>query len=221
MATLKPMRLSQFTARVRRAVFAGITSSAKVVQNEAKKTIRSGGGRFTPSAPGSPPNSKRGQLRNSIVTSPNEQTLRVRVGTKLPYGVALELGWIIKPRKTKTLPVPINDAAKRMNEIRGTTSLRAFNMRYFKPRGKPHGFLIGNDTVGTQSYYTDASGKRRMQRNEKVPVFVLVPKVVLKARPFMEPAFRKSKPEMANAFFVSANKAGASAGIFFQRNGVA
>lgn len=164
---------------------------AKIAQGKIQKL-----GRYTPSAPGTPPASKRGQLRNSIAAERSSKPMTAKIGSTVKYGGVLETGnWgrPITAKNKKFLPVPINDAAKRLHETKGTQSLTTFDMRLIKPMFGRQMLLVGNNGVRTQTYKTDSAGKRKTVVRKDQPVFVLKRSINLRPRPFLRPALRDAK----------------------------
>lgn len=115
--------LSAFEKKVAGAVNAGLTAAA--ISHEGF-IIRGFGtqGRYQSSPVGSPPNVRRGGLRNSITHVPST-AFRASSGSTSRYALTHEQGKIIKPRRGKYIPVPLNIPAMREQEK-------------FGARGRPH-----------------------------------------------------------------------------------
>jgi len=195
MATWDWSKLQPFVNAVKTACNDGALGAGVAVAGLAKRKIQRLG-RFTASTPGTPPASKRGQLRNSIQAQRSKKPMTAVIGAGVFYGGVLETGNWGKPitaKTTKYLPVPINDAAKRLHETKGTQSLRAFNMRLIKPMFGRQALLVGDAGVRTQQYVTDSAGKRRTVIRKDQPVFVLKRSITIKPRPFLVPALKEAK----------------------------
>lgn len=187
-------KLLPLTRAIHTACLQGIIGMSVAVKNDVREHF-SRNGKFQPSLPGQPPAIKRNQLRNSIqvdVAGVMSGRLRARVGSNLKYARIHERGGIIRPKSGKMLPVPINDAAKRLAQSKGTQSLRDMP---FVTRRLPSGrvYLVGLFGKAFGSYYTDASGKRREVRRTDQPVFVLKRSVKMPARPYLAPAASRAK----------------------------
>ena len=129
--------------------------------------------------------------------------MNAMVFSQVHYAHIHELGGTIKPKNVKYLPVPINEAAMRLHESKGTQSLRSFNMRLFKlPSGRM--YLRGEDKVRTQQYVTGADGKRREVVDHTKPVFRLMRSVRLPKRPYAVPALEKIAQGKAIEAFATA-----------------
>lgn len=174
-----------FVARLRSAVDAGLTGAAMVGANAAASSIKGSAGM---SIPGLPPASRTGNLRNSIVyVSPERLGIsgKAAFGTNAPYGRIIELGGIVRAKRAKALPVPINEAARRMLRGLAGASLRTKQLVQVKRAGKPP-LLIEKTPTG------------RDKKNGAV--FVLVSSVTISARPYLTTAARNSMAEMRQAF---------------------
>lgn len=164
-----------------KAMNAGLTAAAEVAANQAERSFGSDHG-GVPSAPGSPPNSQTGHLRNSIAyCSPDAlgTPLRAAYGTNVAYGRHLEFGAVIRPKSVKYLPVPINLPARLMLRRLGgfgvgvVGSLRTQNLMMIRPKGKP-AMLVEKTPTG------------RIKKNGAA--FVLKKSVKIAARPWAKRA---------------------------------
>ena len=192
MATFDWSKLKPFVQAVKKACDNGVLAMGVVVQSSVQKSFVAAG-KFQSSPVGGPPAKHRGMLRNSILVE-MAGPMRARVGSNLPYASVHEFGGVIRARNVRFLPVPINDAAKRLHEKKGTSSLRQMgSFRFIKPMFGRQALLVGDNGVRTQSYGTDASGKRITIRRNDQPVFVLKSSVRIPARPFMRPALARSR----------------------------
>lgn len=219
MATYDWSKLAPFVKAVKKACDSGVMGMGEVVKTHVQKSFVTAG-RFDPSPAGGPPGKKRGQLRNSIQTA-LQKPMIARVGSNLRYGDAHEFGSpskevpIIRAKNVKYLPVPVNDAAKRLHESKGTRSLRTMGtFRLIKPLFGKQVLLVGDAGVRTQFYGKDASGKSITVRRNDQPVFVLKKSIRIPKRPFMAPALAKARGsagltrEFANKTTKALNAAG-------------
>ena len=188
-------------AMFKRGVSAGTVSVGKLAVVTMQESFPSLG-RFRSSPAGMPPNQRRSGLSRSFQSVPSGE-MNAMVFSQVPYAHIHELGGTIKPKNVKYLPVPINEAAMRLHESKGTQSLRSFNMRLFKlPSGRM--YLRGEDKVRTQQYVTGADGKRREVVDHTKPVFRLMRSVRLPKRPYAVPALEKIAQGKAIEAFATA-----------------
>jgi hypothetical protein len=176
---------AKFQAAFRRSMAVGITRAAVAVASEMKRGLGRGA-RFTPSAPGTPPNRQRSGLANSIgSTKATEAGSRftASAGTALRYGGLHERGGTIRAKGGKFLPVPINVAAKRLRETH-QGSLRSLPMKVIRTKGGKL-YLMGDDRVR----YTNKQAGLRV--NNK-PIFALRKSVRMPRRPWAAPALAKA-----------------------------
>jgi phage gpG-like protein len=213
MATFDWSKLGPFVQTVKSAAGAGALAMGKVVESNIKASFTRAG-RFDSGPVGAPPAIKRGQLRNSIATE-KIGDMAVKVGSNVRYGAIHEYGGRITARNVKFLPVPVNDAAKRLHETKGMQSLRAYPMRLIRPMFGKQALLVGDAGVRTQFYATDASGKRRTVVRKDQPVFVLKKFVDMPKRPFVAPALARARnnPTLVTAFSVGMTTALRRAGL--------
>lgn len=178
--------------RLENAVDDGLTAAAMVAADAAERSIgRKHGGRS--STPGGPPNSQTGNLRNSIkFVSPRSAGTpgRAAVGTNVVYAKMIEFGGVARPTAAKAIPVPVNEAARRMSRGLAGASLRTKNLVVVKRDGKPP-MLVEKTSTGKDK----ANGA----------VFVLQKSVRIAARPFLFPAVNNNKEAMRSAFVEAAS----------------
>ena len=143
---------------------------------------------------------RRGFLRSSIQVRPKGQ-YSAEVWSDAVYAAILDRGGVIRPKSTKFLPVPVNDAARRFAESKGMTSLRQYPFDFRKlPGGRM--YLIGRFSQ-VAGYYKDARGKRVRPTPKNEPLFVLRRSVRIAPRPYVQPALDRIKgPESLKAFKV-------------------
>lgn len=200
------VRLSQqeLIQRVTKAANSGILACAVHLKNTARKGFGRGG-RYTPSAPGTPPNIHRSGLLNSV-QAVSTGNLKSTAGSNSPLGIVHERGKHIAARTTRYLPVPLNDAAKRVMETKGTASLRTQGkMTVFRSKAF-NLIMVRKEKQRTQSYVTGADGKRRTKVTNAQPVWLLTPTINLPARPWLRPAHAKAKSGYMAAFVTSARR---------------
>jgi phage gpG-like protein len=206
--------LGPFVSAVKTACGMGAMAIGKEVQNDVK-THFAKVGRFAASSPGQPPAIKRGLLRNSILLQASGRNTAI-VGSNVKYGWVHETGNDGKPiRSKKFMPIPINDAARRLLESKGTRSLTTFKMRLIRPMFGKQALLVGDAGVRTQQYVTDSAGRRRTVVRKDQPVFVLKKSIRMPKRPFMAPALARSRnnPRLTQVFAVGTTRGLAKAGF--------
>ncbi|MHC4406547.1 MAG: hypothetical protein ACYTG0_43535 [Planctomycetota bacterium] len=142
--------------------------------NKGKSRVSGG------SAPGKFPHADTGTLRDSIFrrVDVSGDVVTGDVGTKLQYGLALELGATIRPKKAKALAVPVSKEAKRHG---------------FGPRSFPKELTMV-PREGKPPLLVE-EGKRMFKIH-----YVLLKVVHLKARPFLRPTLNMEKPKLAKIF---------------------
>lgn len=91
------------------------------------RSIMSTGAPRTSSAPGTPPNVQRGQLRNSMQSTPG-RGLRAFAGTNVKYGRILDRGGTIYPKNARMLAVPLGPEGRRASELVGNNGIRSLNL---------------------------------------------------------------------------------------------
>lgn len=198
-ATFDFSNMPRFIEAAKRGIQSGNMAVAKTAQNSIRANF-SRVGRYASSAPGQPPNMRRGFLRRSIQVRPKGQ-YSAEVWSDAVYAAILDRGGVIRPKSTKFLPVPVNDAARRFAETKGTMSLRQYPFSFFKlPGGRM--YLRGGFSQAA-GYYTNAGGKRVRVTPKNEPVFVLKRSVRIAPRPYVQPALDRIKgPESLKAFKV-------------------
>lgn len=198
--------LDGFMERASEAVNKGLTAAAMTHANFVRASFTKGP-RFGSSAPGQPPNMRRGMSGGlkSGVTFSASTNFRALSGVRkgVPYARMLELGSAvlgpIRPKRAKALPVPLNDQAKRLSE-KGV-SLRSLDLVMLKPRGKPP-ILVGRKKMRVSH---NPGGGKTVTRNTE-PVWILVRQVVIRARPYLRPALKNNRAAIEDAAFRAAQK---------------
>lgn len=198
-------RLSWNPEAVRSAIVAscndGLKAVGVVVQGEMSRIlgVRHGG---IPSKPGQPPNSQSGRLRNSVLVD-QARPLEVRIGTNLFYGAQLEgPGDTRIFAKGKAMTIPLSPEVKRMTErgIRPRSIINAYSFDKSRP-------LRWIPTRKGTLVVRDYRGRGKGQKGARTEaLFLLVRSVTIKARPWMRPAFQRSKPMLLGEFVKSANR---------------
>ena len=185
-----------FQGLAREGVKRGNMAVAKLAQNSMRDNF-SRTGRYTSSAPGMPPNIRRGFLRRSIQVRPKGD-MSAEVWSDSAYAMIHEKGGIIRPKTRKYLTIPLNDAARRFSEAK-QGSLRNYPFDFRKaPGGRM--YLIGRFTQNA-GFYKDASGKRVRVTPKNEPVFRLAKSVRIPRRPYVQPTLDRIKgPESLRYF---------------------
>lgn len=201
----------------------GLKAVGAVVQGEMSRIlgVRHGG---IPSKPGQPPNSQSGRLRNSVLVD-QARPLEVRIGTNLAYGSMLEFGGTILPHG-KRLAIPLSKDAKRACAMGQRPRSIILAAKFDKSRPLRYIPTKGGDTIIIRDWKRTALGRsgggkikgtnvakggkwsKRQINDEKKgePFFLLARAVKIDARPWMRPAFQKSKPLLLGEFVKRANQ---------------
>lgn len=190
MATVDFSRLPGFLDLVKEGANRGLTAAARTHSNFVRGSF-SRTGRFTPSTPGTPPNVRRGFLRNGATFSASVN-LRASSGIvrSVAYARIHELGGTIRARG-KRLPVPLNAQAARLAE---GGSLRRLDLFAFRSK-RGAVILMGKDK---KRVTTRVAG--RSVSSSSVPVWVLKDVIRIPARPYLRPALANNRA----AIFASA-----------------
>lgn len=157
------------------ALNAGLTVAAAVAANEAVANLSRNS---PPSQPGDFPAHDQSHLRNSIAFASPESLgspLHAAFGTAVHYGRTLEFGAVITPKKSKLLKVPLDRQLARQAERNN------WKLTMVRPEGK-------NPLLGIS------------QKGVFRPIYVLVPKVVLKPRPWIVRSAEMARARMERAF---------------------
>jgi phage gpG-like protein len=163
--------------------------AAVAVQNEAKISMKSGGGSArTPSQPGTPPHTQSGAGRASIQQAETPEGTRV-IGPTEIYMKIHEFGGIIRPRIAKALAIPLTERARKSGGPREFD-----NLTLLSPTGK-------------NPVLMDPAGEVH---------FVLVRSVRIPKRPVMRPALQRAKRKFP-AFFKGIPIANTKAGRWLNR----
>lgn len=217
MATYDWSKLAPFVKAVKKACDSGVMGMGQAVVRHIQKSFVKVGHRHRASPAGGPPGIQRGDLMNRMQFVLHKPMV-VRVGSPLPYDAMHEFGGTITARNVKYLPVPVNDAAKRLHESKGTRSTRSLRtmgtFRLIKPLFGRQVLLVGDAGVKTEFNTKDSAGKSITVRRNDQPVFVLKKSIRIPKRPFMAPALAKARGstgltrEFANKTTKALNAAG-------------
>lgn len=216
MATVEFNNLPKFNATVIESLNRGLTRAADALAGRMKESM-STSGRYTASPPGSPPNVRRGGLRNSIHGTQGVN-LSSSAGSGIDYALTQERGGVLRPRVGKFLPVPINVPAMRQSEkfgsvtqyiqgVSGVGFLRSGGLRQLDLiviRSKGGGlFLMGKSPVKVRWNV----GKGGWLGSNAVPVWALKRSITLPARPWAKPALEKNRGYILEQFSLGAARA--------------
>jgi hypothetical protein len=174
-------------------VWTGLVRSGVVLQKSMQTTLGVKGGFGNRSSPGDPPRVDSNTLRKSISTVPDEANRVVRVGTNVPHGRYMEFGAVIRPKKTKYLPIPLNKRAAQMLRKDAVRSggLRTQNLALITSKGEA--YLIEQTP----------SGKER----KNGAAFALKKQVTIKPRPWVYRSYIKARNDMMLVFQVAVRDA--------------
>lgn len=166
----------EFRDAIRKGVADAVSRAAIGLQSDLKKTLSKSA---SPSRPGSPPGAETGNLRRSVQSDLGtvRKDLRARVGTNIHYGRTLEYGARIRPKKAKTLAVPITKEAQ----------------RHASPRRFPRELQL-IPRKGRAPLLAEVD-------NDKVkPHYVLMPSVNIAPRPWLRPTAKKFAKRFVSFF---------------------
>lgn len=194
MSVTNQWRGDQLLARVRGIIRQGVQAACFHLEGEMKKTLSESktprGGRTTQPA-GYPPAILTGKLRQSVTSSIKHESpthVTGRVGTHLKYGKLHEFGGHIFPTTRRHLAIPLSLNAVRLSESAGYRNLASLNLQW-RPTKTPGVSLLGRDTVGKS---------RGKWFQEFEALFLLVPWVIMPARPWMRPTCERERANVAN-----------------------
>lgn len=176
--------MQPFESAVISGLVAGVDAAAQLVAGEMKRGF-SRTARYQSSAPGSPPGVQTGRLRNSVAVK-SSGVLRRQVGTNVPYGRIHEFGGTITA-KNGSLLVPIGPKGRQALRDSGG-NVRSLNLFIIKRKGRP--------PILAQGF----SRLKGPGKGSVTPLFVLLKSVTLPPRPWVMPAFARSKPRLAKTF---------------------
>lgn len=209
-------------ARLDRAIGNGLTSAAMVLADTVVREFGSNHGGYR-SAPGMPPNSQSGELRNSIGYTKAEKgtgAWKAVVGSSLAYPAYLNDGATIKPKNTKMLMIPLTREAergvRRFGSPRGFLSSLGAKVRwvpivkgrkYLVIKAKPKPGAIARSAVPTKpsgqtvshSGHVGPAGRKIIEKGEALFLATVGP-VRIDPRPWAKPALTKAKTGMEAAF---------------------
>lgn len=178
-------RNPQLMQRVKAANQAGLYRVAiglqRAIKGKLNLTASNIGNGGQPSAPGSPPAKNTGTLGRSIQidqTNPD----RLLVGTNVVYAKIQEFGGIIRPKKGKALPVPMNLEAKRISAANPQGLRNVPNLVPIKTRSALYLVQIVR------------KGGSKSERYVWGAVWMLKKSVRMPKRPYMAPALAEYRP---------------------------
>jgi hypothetical protein len=173
---------------VRDGVWAGLLEAGVVLKKSMTTTLSVKGGFGNRSTPGEPPRKDNNVLAGSIMAVPDHAAKVVRVGTIVPHGRYMEFGANIRPKKGKTLPVPINAAAAKMlrKDAVRLGGLKTQNMTVIRTR--------------TGALYLVETTAKTGKIKKNGAKFKLVKSVRILPRPWVRRSYLKARKEMQNVF---------------------
>lgn len=138
-----------------------------------------------------PPHVDTGALRQSIfwkIVKLPGNIMAVRIGTSKMYGLVLEKGATIRPRKAKMLAMPASPEAIRLGRM--GTGPRAFprKLRFVKTK---RGGLLVEDKAGRGKKGTGA---------KSIVHYILFAKATIKKHPFLKPSLYESRGDVQTIF---------------------
>lgn len=222
MATFDWSKLAPFVKSVKTACGSGVLAMGVAVKNDVVKSFPAVG-KFSSSSAGSPPAKHRNLLSNSIQTEMGGP-LFARVGSNVAYGPVHEFGVpskevpAIRAKNVKYLPIPVNEAAKRLMQRKALQSLRVMgNFRFFMSK-KNNLIMIGDKKERFEFNAKDSAGKTIRVRRSDLPVFVLKKSITMPKRPFMAPALARARNNngLTVAFANATTEALVASGIHVQ-----
>ncbi len=208
------------------AVNAGLTNAALAGAKFMKEGM-STTGRYTSSSPGSPPNVRRNGLRGSIHHTKSTAFV-ASAGSNLPYALIQEKGGVIRPKRGKFIPVPLNiPAMRQMEKFGGATATE-----FFAGAGGSTGYISTfNGGIRRLDLHVEKSkngtlflvGKRPVRvrwvigdmrlTDKSIPRWILKRQVRLPARPWCMVAVTKNRPAIMQHAALSASAVFVKAGF--------
>lgn len=182
------------------AANAGLKDSMMLLAQKQKLGMTRAG-RYASSMPGSPPNVRRAGLINSINSS-KTGPMRWGAGStfkgKANYAYYMEKGAVVRPKKGKFLPIPINETAKRLLELVGQKGLRSSTFQFVFLRLRS-GTVYMKATTKKRISFNQGTKGEKVTKND-YPTFKLARHVVIKPRPWCVVAFNRNQKEIKAAF---------------------
>jgi phage gpG-like protein len=157
----------------------GLQKTIKAKLNQSASNIGNGG---RPSAPGSPPARNTGTLARSIQIDASDKN-SLKVGTNIIYAKIQEFGGVIRAKRVKFIPVPVNVQAKRISAANPRGLKNVPNLVVIKT--KKQALLV----------QIKSKGRGKNRRDVWGAVWVLKGSVRLPKRPYMAPALAEYKPQ--------------------------
>lgn len=200
--------LAPFVTAVKTACGAGAMKMGEEVVNDVKRHFGSHG-RYKSSPPGMPPNKQRssGGLAGRMQVQASGR-LSAIVGSNIEYAAIHEFGGIIRAKKSKFLPVPLNTSARAMLEDGGSLRTKG-DFTVISPNFGRTLLLVAQAKFAAKANVTGADGKRKYKTIENTqPRFILKKSVRMPKRPYMAPALKRARNNagLTNTFAVGTTK---------------
>jgi len=179
----------QFERELRKTIKQKLDLAAEAVANHVKQKLSQGrrGSKGTGGyGPGTPPHVDTGRLRQSIFWAETAPDTRI-IGTPVKYGLYLELGADIRPKKGRYLAIPWSAAAKRHSRAGGSA-------RDFKVGGKKLR-KVGR-SKNTFLLVEDVGGKRARSDIH----YIITTHAKILPRPFLRPSLDEMRPRIQEIF---------------------
>jgi hypothetical protein len=169
---------ARLKAKLERAVNTGVYRAALVYEAFIKDSFtKTAVG--THSAPGQPPGTQTGMLRNGIRATPAKNGKSIITTSKAKYAAMMEFGGTIRAKSGGFLPVPLNAEAKRLQK-RTAGGLRNSATPMHILRTKTGRLFLVKHLTRKSKNATKLIGSQMM--------FILKKSVTIAARPYMRPA---------------------------------
>lgn len=181
----------QLMARIKTANQAGLYRVAiglqRAIKGKLNLTASNVGNGGQPSAPGAPPAKNTGTLGRSIqIDQTNPE--RLLVGTNVVYAKIQEFGGVIRPKRVKALPVPMNLEAKRLSASHPQGLRGIPNLTVIKTRSAVYLVQIVR------------KGGAKNERYVWGAVWMLKRSVRMPKRPYMAPALSEYRPKASQDY---------------------
>lgn len=189
MASVDFTKLPGWLDLVRRARDVGLTEAARTHSNIVRAGF-SKVGRWSASAPGTPPNIRRGILRGGVTyTEGRNGAAYSGVRRGIPYARIQETGGVIRAKRG-FLPVPINEKAARISEKNIGGLRREPGLLVLRRRGRAPMIVSEAALRRSKGRLKDGARGGVYSALKTGPAWVLVRRVFLRPRPYLVPRMK-------------------------------
>lgn len=182
---------AQFEKQLAGLVQSKLKLAAEETRNHVKEKLSEGrrgsvGTHASTYGPGTPPHVDTGRLRNSIFWDLTSPTSAI-VGTPLLYGLFMELGADVRPKKGKYLAIPWSAQAKRHSQSGGSARDFSANGKKLRKIGRSKNTFFLVEDVGGKSA-------------RSVIHYIITDHAHIPAHPFLRPSLDEMRPRIQEIF---------------------